>query len=276
MKPNIYPGMSRAEYDKIDAINISTLVKGLKSMAHLKYALEHPEPPTDALRIGTAVHIAVFEPHRCMDAFFVAPARGRRSAEDKAWWTAFEAKAAAANGIVLSTEEANMVYAIRDSLRANEDTRSILDAQGVGEMAVVWKDEETGLLCKGMVDRFCQWNGWPLLPDLKTCIDGSVEEWPRVVYKHAYHIKAAWYLDGLNAIQPCERRFIWIAVEKEAPYLPNLHEPDDEMLRVGRAKYRQLLNQYAEAKKSGVWPGYPKGINPTSLPKWVRNQESVA
>lgn len=275
MKPGIYPGLPRAEYEKIDAINISTLVKGLKSMAHLKYELEHPTPPTDALRIGIAVHIAVFEPHRT-DSFFVAPARGRRSNEDKAWWEAFEAKAAAANGIVLSVEEADMVYAIRDSLRAFKPTREILDAQGVGEMAVVWIDAETGLLCKGMVDRFCQWNGWPLLPDLKTCLDGSVDEWPRVVYKHSYHVKAAWYLDGLQSIQPCERRFIWIAVEKSAPYLPNLHEPDEEMLSVGRATYRRLLNQYAEAKKTGVWPGYPEGINPTRLPKWALNKESVA
>ena len=102
-KTGIFRGMARDEYDKIDAMNISTLIHGKPSMAHLKYAMEHPTESTDALRIGIATHIAVFEPNRVESTFFIAPKRARRSNEDKQWWADFEAKAQEAKGIVLSS-----------------------------------------------------------------------------------------------------------------------------------------------------------------------------
>lgn len=275
MKPGLFPGISRADYEKIDAINISTLINGVKSMAHLKHAMEQPRESTDALRIGIAVHIAVFEPNR-MESFFIAPKRARRSNEDKLWWAEFEAKAQAENGIVLTEDETIIVYAIRDALRANKTTRAMLDAKGVGEMAVVWQDEETGLLCKGMVDRFCDFMGWPLMPDLKTCQGADKESFARDIAKYHYGTKAAWYLDGFSAIHKCERRFVWIAAEKSAPYAVAIYEPDADTLVEGRKTYRRILTQYAECKKSGVWPGFPEGIEPIRLPPWAFNKGDVA
>ncbi len=269
MNPGIYPGMTREEYLNIRASNISTLIRGVKSMAHLKASFDEPREETDALRLGIATHIAVFEPHRT-ESFFVALKRAKRSNEDKEWWKEFEAKAAAANGIVLTEEQAATVYAIRDSLRANTLVREMLDAQGVGELAAVWKDETTGLLCKGLVDRFCQWRGYPVVPDLKTCRDATKKGFERAIAEHHYHVKAAWYLDGFNSIAKCERRFFWIAVESAAPHAVAVYEPDEDMLEEGRRIYRRLLNQYASCKATGIWPAYPEGIEPISLPKWAK------
>lgn len=275
MKPGIYPGMSRDQYQTIKAVNISTLVHGVKSMAHLRLAMNTPREETDALRLGIATHIAVFESSR-VDSFFIAPKRGRRSNEDKQWWADFEAKAVAAKGIVLTEEEAATVYAIRDSLRANKTTREILDAQGVGEMAAVWEDKETGILCKGIVDRFCQWNGWPVIPDLKTARDVTKRGFERAIAEHNYHVKAAWYCDGFDSIAKAERRFLWIAVENVQPHAVALYEPDAETMDEGRKVYRRLLTQYAECTKTGIWPAFPEGIEPISLPKWAKEKEFAA
>ncbi len=36
---------------------------------------------------------------------------------------------------------------------------------------------------------------------------------------------------------------------------------------------QRLLNEYAEAKKTGVWRGYPMGIEPIKLAPWQKEKE---
>lgn len=275
IKTGVFPGTSRAKYDAIDAMNISTLLHGLKSMAHLKWFLDHRQgQSSEDLDIGIATHLAVFEPAEFEKRVCTAPDCGRRSKADKLAWANFEAQLKPGE-VALSAENREKVIAMRDSLRRNHHVREILEAQGVGEMTAVWTDEETGLLCKGMVDRFCQWQGFALIPDLKTCQDASKDAFEKTVARHHYAVKAAWYLDGMNALATASRRFCWIAIEKTPPYECALYEPDGMTLLEGRKVYRRLLNEYAACRKSGQWPGYTGvgGFEPLRLPRWAFERE---
>jgi exodeoxyribonuclease VIII len=160
---------------------------------------------------------------------------------------------------------------MRDAIRANAAARELLECPGKGEMSFFWRDAETGIWCKGRVDRFCEWMGFSVILDLKTTTDASPGDFKWQVARQHYHVKAAWYLDGLNAVQKAQRRFIWLAVEKDPPYLCALYEPPDEpgafsrpdiSLQRGRSLYRSLLERYASCEKSGVWPGYSEGVEP--------------
>lgn len=267
MKPNIYPGMSRAEYAKIDAINISRLCEGA-TMMHLKYLLDHLKyQSSDALDIGIAAHLAVFEPSAFEKKVLKIPDCDRRTKAGKEAYEAFKALAAG-DEVLLKHDHYETVVGMRDALRRNECVREMLESKGSGEMAVVWRDTETGVFCKGIVDRYCDYHGWPMIPDLKTCADASPRAFAKTILNFKYHIKAAWYLDGLSAIAPCDRRFCWIACEKDAPYAVAVYEPDSETLGEGRRIYRRLLNEFAESKKTNTWQGYPEGIQPITLPKF--------
>lgn len=271
----VHPGTSRAKYDAIDAMNVSTLLHGLKSMAHLKYRLDHIVTETsEDLDIGTATHLAVFEPAEFEKRVILAPDCGRRSNADKQRWAEFEAMLKPSE-VALSVANKQKVVAMRDALHRNEHVHEILQAKGSGEMTAVWQDAETGILCKGLVDRFCEWQGWPLVPDLKTCPDARKEEFSRSVARHSYHVRAAWYLDGLNSIAPADRRFCWIAVEKEPPHVCALFEPDGATVAEGRKVYRRLLDAYAHCKAKDEWPGYTGigGLEPLRLPKWAFERE---
>ena len=63
MIPGLYSGMSADRYHSIDAVSQSRLkVLKEKSALHLRYLLDHPFAPTDAMRLGAAIHDAVLLP----------------------------------------------------------------------------------------------------------------------------------------------------------------------------------------------------------------------
>jgi exodeoxyribonuclease VIII len=256
----IHPGMSRSDYLKIKAVNVSLLVEGERSMAHLKWAMDHAKEPTDAMKRGTAVHMAVFEPEEFESKTVVF--EGVRRGKEKFKESNF-------GKTILKQDDFDCVISMRDALRRHERVADILESTGTGEMAVVWKDEETGLLCKGLVDRFCKCWGYTIVPDLKSCQDARPIEFSKTVYNYHYHTKAAFYHDGLAAIANVPRRFLWIAVESEQPHGIMIYDPSETMMQTGRRNYRRLLNAFAECLKSGVFPGYPLGEETIELPKWA-------
>lgn len=275
MSPGIYPGIDRAAYDAIKAINISTLIHGTRSMAHLREAMLHPEEPTRAMLVGQAVHVSVFEPERLETLVAVRPkftGTGSRAAADQ--WAEAHAGQIVVDGPDYATDESAKIGAIRDACRRRPDLKAMLEAQGKGEISFVWQDEKTGLICKGRLDRYCTLYGDSIVLDLKTCRDASLHAFSRDVASLHYYVKAAWYLDGLNSLAPAARRFVWIAAESLPPYEIALYEPNDEMLAEGARVWRRLLDAYAACLASGNWPGYQPygGIEPLALPRWATTE----
>lgn len=272
MNDGIYPNVQRAEYEKFDAINISTLIHGIQSMAHLKHQLDvKPSKKTPAQNFGIGLHLAVFEPSEFKKRAKVGPDVNKNSTE----WKEFYKKCDGGDTI-LSSKENYEILLMRNVLRTWEPTRLILDSEGYGEITVVWTDKETGLKCRGIIDRFCSLHGESLVVDLKSCTDASHGAFTRSIMEYFYHAKAAWYLDALNTLHPMNRRFVFIAQEKDAPYCAALYELDDRAMAEGRRIYQKLLRQYAECKKTDVWPAYPSGIQPLALPKWAYKKEEMS
>lgn len=54
--------MTNAEYHALQAIGHSSIVKAMRSPAHLREALDNPKQPTPAMELGTAIHTAILEP----------------------------------------------------------------------------------------------------------------------------------------------------------------------------------------------------------------------
>lgn len=271
MKPGIYAGMPRDQYDAIQAVNISLLIHGLRSMNRVRHVKEHGSKDTAALCFGRAVHLAVYEPAEFEKQVVAKPYFTGDGARKKT--AAFMSENA--EKLIVSPGDYEDCCSLRDSLHSSPITRGFLEAPGQGECSFVWRDEKTGLLCKGRLDRFCSWMGYSICNDLKTCQDARPWAFARDVYKHGYHIKAAWYLAGLNALAPCERRFIWLAVESEPPHDHMMHEPDDFAMTEGNAAWRRLLDQYAKCMQSGQWPGYATGIEPLALPRYAQTEASI-
>jgi len=68
-------GMTFDEYRAAPGVNQSLLKAGLgdKTLAHMRHEMEHPSPPTAAMRLGSATHCAALEPDRFSKSYTVAP-----------------------------------------------------------------------------------------------------------------------------------------------------------------------------------------------------------
>lgn len=217
---------------------------------------------TPAMRFGSAFHAAVLEP----DVFaseYVTQSWDARTNEGKAARDA----ALASGAKVLSEDDAETIAAMVASLRAHPLASLILASRTHTEHPIAWECPVTGIACKGKPDACAVANGSVSLVDLKTATDADPESFARSIANYAYHVQAAHYCAGWSATIGPVDSFTFIAIEKSAPYAIGVYELSAEAMSRGKARRLALLDQLAECRASGRWPGYqPMTIE---LPRWT-------
>lgn len=257
------------EYARWAAINHSTLRHFARSPLHARYAMLHPDDPTEAQAFGSALHKAILEPDIFPATYCAAPRIDKRTTAGKAEWAAFQ-QANASKGILTEDEYAQCL-AMRDAVWSHPAAAEILRSPGVHEVSAVWQDKDTQAMCKGRLDRYGYWQRWPTIADVKTARDAGRRPFSRAIETYGYAEQAAMYLDGAQALAPVEvdRRFVFIVAEKEPPYAVAVYELDVDAIEAGRKRYRAHLQQYAECMATSSWGGYGNGVELISLPAWA-------
>jgi len=226
-----------------------------------------PETQSTALLIGSAVHMATLEPHRFADEFAVLPQLDRRTKEGKALFEQFTADNEGKS--ILTQEQMQLVENIAAAVHNHPTaSRLILPADGAAEVPLLWTDADTQAPCKCRPDFVNTRLG--VLVDLKTTDDASAEGFARSVYKYRYHVQAAMYSDAFHAIHGSHTDFIFIAVEKTAPFAVAIYVLDDAAVNLGRITYKENLQTYMAAKELDLWAAYPENIQPLSLPNYAK------
>lgn len=239
--------------------------------AIFRWEQDHRSASTKAMELGTAAHKLVLG---------VGPELVRIDAAE--WRTKdIKAKVAdvrAAGGVPLKPVEYEQVTAMAAALRAHPLARRLL-ARGYGqpERAVFWRDDETGVMRRALLDWMPEADrGRPVVADYKTTTSANPKTIPRTIEKWGYHCQAPWYLDALHAIgYPPETAFVFIFQEKTAPYLVSLAYLDGDALRTGRALNRRALDTYARCTAMGRWPGYSDDLTEVSLPPWALEADDL-
>lgn len=255
--PRIVPDMPAPDYHAHKAVSKSLLDKLAKSPLHAKAYLDGiAEPPTPAMQFGTALHTAVLEPDRFASEY--ATWEGdRRTKDGKA---AYE-KLLASGKSIISVADYDVITAMLSSILQHPIAGNLLKG-GVVENSIFWTHPRTGLECKARPDYWIQDND--LIVDLKTTEDASPAGFARSIAAYRYHVQAAHYLDGAHAA-----RFLFIAIEKKAPYAVGVYELDAEALTLGQAMRERDIEQYASCVEFDTWPGYATEIQTLTLPKWA-------
>lgn len=256
--------MSRADYDRIDAVNFSTLKALADSPAHYRARLATPVEETDAMRLGSAVHTLALEPHCFADDYAVWHG-GRRAGKE---YDAFVADLAGRTA--LTPDQMATALAMADSIR-----RAVgdLTRRGSAEWSVVWTDAETGIGCKARVD----WCGPAGLIDLKTCLSTDPRAFAANAARYLYHAQMAWYFDGIHAATgETPTAAYLVGVEKSPPYDVGVFALDEHALSLGRVTYRRWLSRLAECRSRDEWPGRCSVVQPLTLPAWAFLAESLS
>lgn len=273
-KPGVYENIDFAEYASWTALNHSTLKNGLRSMAHLKSYQENPPRPTAAMALGTLVHSAALEPLEMLTRFVVMPAfENEIRRPDGTEYANVKATKAYKNMVadfkeehpgkqIVTGEEFEVIKGVVASLQSHEVCRDWLFSGGSTELSIVWDDEETGIRCKGRIDKLIR----GVLVDIKTTADAARFE--SQLAKLAYHQQVAFYLDGLQRATGEVPKAGIVAIEPSAPFGVRAALVSDDAISWGRESYRRLIRQYATCVASNEWPGY-ESPDYWHLPSWA-------
>jgi hypothetical protein len=200
--------------------------------------------------IGVAAHLAVLEPKRQAESTVLIEAGDYRTTKAR------EARDAArtAGKVPLLPYQFDIVRAIAGSIRAHPIASQAF-AGGGAEVTLIWHDGETGIPCKARPDYLPGHERW--LVDLKTALSANPRSWRDQAYRLGYHARAAWYLDGAEAVLGQAPEEYWfVIVEKEPPYLVSVLSFDNDALAWGRIANRKACERFAVSAAANDWPGY--------------------
>jgi len=253
--------MPDKEYFALPAVSNSLLSRFAKCPA----AASVPIETTSAMSLGSLAHCLILEGAGAFrERYYVMEKVDGRSKEGKA------AKAQAINEaegrIVITSDDLFAVQGMASSVFNHPSANDFL-RDGKPEMAITWKDKETGIDCKAKAD----WISPNVLIDLKTT--QSADQWvfQRTIWNMGYAKQLGLYHDGLLAnLFPVDKCVI-IAVESSAPYCCNVFNISDDLLEAGKGQYRKLLREYKACADSGQFPAYQcGGVIDVQLPAFAR------
>jgi exodeoxyribonuclease VIII len=223
-------------------------------------------PDTTSLKLGRAVHAVLdgtFD-----DSFAIGP--DVKSRAEKAWKD-FEARHP--HAICLKPGEAAKVKAMASALRAYSAYAELVRS-GDFEQTYVWRDPETGQLCKCRPDYIT--GDRRTIIDFKTARQAARLPFQKAAWNHKYFVSAAFTLEGVYAstgIMP--HRYLFFVVQSSSPHLVAGYEATAEELALGRGFLRRSLPRFKDCREKGVWPGLPEEILPLGLPGWAQSDEDT-
>ncbi len=257
--------MPADEYHATDAWGSTSLRQFAKGTPREFYwKQQQPDEPTDAMKLGTAIHTAILEPHLLEST--VAIWTGARRAG--AAWDAF--KAENAGKVLLTQVQGEICYAAASAITEAKSVYQFLQ-QGDNERSYFAQDPETGLWLKTRPDNRGHMAGKRFLVDVKTIRDLDGRTIIRSMADHGYGAQAAHYCDVVSLVEdePCED-FFFLFVKNSLPVDIRFMQPDPEWVRIGRERNRAALRGLAECIQKDEWPGYPVGREWIPCPEWAK------
>jgi hypothetical protein len=250
-------------------VNASSLKYVSRSLAHYRAALANDAPAANAaaLELGTATHSALLEPEAFDREYVIAPDFGDcRFRENKARKAAWLAENAGKKP--LAPEDFAAIRGMSAAVRAHPEVAPLL-ARAQTEVTIRWQDPTTGLECKGRVDGFVEAAGVRLVFDLKTTDDASPFAFGRSCASYSYHVQAAFYEAGFAALGRPLDAFLFVAVEKAAPYASAVYQLSPRAEAKGRKIVARSMATLLAAFEADSWPAYPQQITELDLPAWA-------
>ena len=262
-KPEI---ITNAEYHgrktHLSSTNIRTFKKNKKQF---EYSLTHDlVKQTKAMADGTAVHAFFLERDKFDTDFVVKPADMRLNTKaGKEWALEHQSK------IIIDSELGNNLYEMEKSFM-DSPAKLIYDIKGQTELSYFWDDLGT---IKGKCRPDWISDDGEIVVDVKTTTDASPRGFQKSISTWGYHLQLGWYLRGLRKLGLPAEQFIFIAIEKTAPFCVGVYRADQEMINYAMKELDQLMPEIQTAMVSNEFPDYTPEITSIGLPPWMTDKK---
>ena len=303
MKPGIYYDLSREEYDEVPAVNKSTLWKFWQNPRAFELGGKAFKD-SDAMRWGRLFESVLFGEE--LQEFTVltsakrdellAKAQERQGAKaskkfskNLTEYRQWKDEKEKAGQTIISEWCLSQVNAAVDEMRAEPSCRALLNVPFKTQVAVVWNDPTTGLLCKGLIDMATE--GDQARTDVKTTTaiaNASRETAPwkfrNQVRDLGYHVQAYAYLQGWKLAQeqsgqPVEsfERYSWRFLVSgvsmtsldsvEGPFPAAAWSLAPEDIALGGEIWHAALSEWQQAQDSKIYHGLTSAETFPELPR---------
>ena len=215
--------------------------------------------PTKAMNLGKAAH------RHALGAGpeLITWQHDGRTKEGKAERAAYADDIAAEVVVAVTEAERAQITGMAIALRESSIVRTILD-ECDAEVSGFWQEPD-GAWCRARYDLISERGAW----DYKTCLDATRRGFSKAMASWGYHQQGEFYNRGLRALghPACRAPMRFICQETVAPYLVQIHTPDELAIDVARELNDRAIRIFAESNATGIWAGFD-GIHaePTPLP----------
>ena len=241
------------DYHSLDPMQFcsSTLLKDVrrKSPLHAKVYSNSANPPSESMRLGTAIHCALFEPERFSADYIEEPEiEDKRKNPGRKEWEEFKEKHAdkIADKRVLSSKDLSNIVGCKESILTNIP----FFTGGHSEVSLFWPCRFTGIQMKAKVDYLKRYE----VIDLKTTGDASA--WVYQTRRYNLGLQMSHYSAGFEAIFGFEPSFTFVVAEREPPHGIKTFIYDSQGIGINRDIYKDCVQQWAACLDSQVFPGY--------------------
>jgi hypothetical protein len=265
--------ISIEEYHNGQGVSRSSLMEMAKSPLHYWHKCINPnreqrESPAviekrHALEFGNALHTYILEPPKYLENYHLMPEANRTTKIGKEIYAKALNEANRDNKSLISVDAHETILEMTQSIN-NHPAAPDLIRDAFYEKSLYWTDEETGILCKVRPDI---WHS-NFICDLKTAQSASENDFKRSIYSYGYHIQAGMIHEALKNVTGVNMQsFLFVVVEKEAPYAVAVYQLDETALEQGIIEFKNLLRKLKSCINTDHWPSYPSTL--ISLPNYV-------
>lgn len=259
---------------ELHVVSNSTLkIADQQSLAHYHhYQTQAPkDDDTPAKIVGKAYHAAILEPETFEQRFAVLPpgaparpsARLRNAKKPSPSTLAaidFWDELNASGKTVLPADDYDTVRAMADALRRDPVCAGLVTG-GKREITLRWTEEVP--MPDGSVDmlehkaRIDNWlDDMDIGVDPKSCLSAHPDAFARAATQMRYHQQHAQYCAGFSHCGRPLRAFVFLAQEKEPPYVAKPYTMNGMFEERGFELRLRAMQKVAGALRSGRWPGY--------------------
>lgn len=243
---NIVYDMSDVAYHAHGSYGSTTIKTA--SQRSVKHALT-PQTDKECYKFGRSFHLLMQDEDRWRAGTAVAMDRRTKAGKEHA------EKMALAGIECFSASDLHDIESMAKSVKAHPAVQRLFPDTCKKEVSYFWEDDKNciGLKCRPDIINL----DIGVIGDWKTCQDASPRAVRKTILSLGYHISAAMYMEGTGTAH-----FVFVFVEKAAPYACAVYECSADLLEEGYRKYREGVEMLAknQGKLYDALPGYDTKI----------------
>jgi hypothetical protein len=232
--------------------------------------MNNRKPSSPALVIGSGFHTATLEPEKLDDEFAVKPSEiDGQGPRTKHYKESFELmQKSEPDKQWLAPADYDLILEMAGSALENPVLRHYMaDIDKVVEGTGYFEME--GAKCKVRPDLYIPGAG--VVIDLKSTQDASNRGFTKSVRQFGYLFQACWYMHALRLLGEKPKQFVFIAVEKTAPYATAAYTIKESDINKQFSNMERACQLWATCQSSGIWPGYSDMVETLDLGSQITN-----